>query len=415
MRQFCYSTELLLPPSDRAALFSVVACDQYTAEPAYWEQVAAQTAGSVSAFQMTYPEVYLNEGDPQTRIDAINGAMQQALDSGFFKSCPQAMLLVRRTLRSGAVRLGLVCCIDLEEYDFHEGSHSLIRATEGTVLSRIPPRVRIRTGAPMELPHIMLLTDDPAHTVIEPLAESFDDPVYDFDLMQDSGHLTGRLLTPTEQQQVHRALDALYRQAAEQSANPLLFAVGDGNHSLATAKTCYENLKKQLTPEAAAAHPARYALVELVNLHDASLEFEPIHRAVFQIDPADLLAQFCACCGAVPKKIEGAQQLCVVEGDKHTVYSIQNPQSKLTVGSLQQFLDQYLAVHSGEVDYIHGEDVVESLCRDNPTTLGLLLPAMQKEELFPSVVADGALPRKTFSMGEACDKRFYLEARKITY
>lgn len=415
MRQFCYSTELLLPPSDQAALFSVVACDQYTAEPAYWEQVAAQTAGSVSAFQMTYPEVYLNEGDPQTRIDAINRAMQQALDGGFFQSYPQAMLLVRRILRSGAVRLGLVCCIDLEEYDFHAGSHSLIRATEGTVLSRIPPRVHIRTDAPMELPHIMLLADDPAHTVIEPLAESFRDPVYDFDLMQDSGHLTGRLLTPAEQQQVHRALDALYQQAAEQSADPLLFAVGDGNHSLATAKTCYENVKQQLTPEEAAAHPARYALVELVNLHDASLEFEPIHRAVFEIDPADLLAQFCACCGAVPEKIEGVQQLCVVQDDTHTVYSIQNPQSKLTVGSLQQFLDQYLAAHSGEVDYIHGQDVVESLCRDNLTTLGFLLPAMQKEELFPSVLADGALPRKTFSMGEACDKRFYLEARKITY
>lgn len=414
MKPFCYTADMLLPPSQQAALFSVVACDQYTAEPDYWNEVAKQTNGAVSAFSMIYPEIYLEEAEPKRRIDSINQHMQQALDDNFFEVHPNSMLLVRRTLRSGAVRLGLMCCIDLEDYDFQKDSQSLIRATEGTVLSRIPPRVRIREHAPLELPHIMLLTDDPKRTVIEPLAEHLETFVYDFDLMQNSGHVSGRLLTSPEQEQVHHALETLYQTAAQQTETPLLFAVGDGNHSLATAKTCYENLKKTLSPDEASHHPARYALVELVNLHDASLEFEAIHRAVFHTNPDDLLARFSTDCGAVEGIVDGAQQLTVVRGTDHIVYSITKPQSQLTVGSLQQFLDHYLSEHQGDVDYIHGQDVVEGLCKSDAQTIGFLLPAMQKEELFPSVLADGALPRKTFSMGEACDKRFYLEARKIT-
>lgn len=412
MKPFCYPATLLLPSSDRCHDFSVVACDQYTAEPAYWQAVSDQVSDKTSAYHMVYPEVYLGKEEPATRIAGINHAMQSALDSDFFVRHADSMSLVLRTLASGETRLGLVCAIDLEDYDFSADSHSLIRATEGTVLSRIPPRVTVRSDAPLELPHVMLLFDDPDQTVLAPMQANWDDLVYDFDLMQDSGHLKGRLLTASEQTTLADRLQALYDCAKRTTDHPLLFAVGDGNHSLATAKTCYENLKKTLPADELADHPARFALVELVNLHDDSLQFEPIHRVLFEVNASDLLAQFVATLDAKQGAVDGLQQVEVVLGDQSTTYSIQAPTAELAVGSLQQFLDSYLADHAGEVDYIHGDDVVFSLCKADQT-IGFLLPAIQKSALFSSIHADGVLPRKTFSMGHACDKRFYLEGREI--
>ncbi len=410
MKHRCFAANLLLPPATEAPLFSVVACDQYTAQPVYWQAVSDLVGSATSSYHMTYPEVYLGTEDPAVRITAINNAMRNALDSDFFEEIPNGMVLVKRRLRNGTTRTGLVCCIDLEDYDFHAGSTALIRATEGTVLSRIPPRVQVRTDAPIEFPHVMLLIDDPKQTVLEPLDSATLPCCYDFDLMQDSGHLQGFLLDEGAQQQVHQALESLV--SADPSPHPLLFAVGDGNHSLATAKTCYEAIK-QTMGEQAYDHPARYALVEIVNLHDPSLTFEAIHRIVLDTNVDHLLGSFTAWLNAVPEAIEGGQQVTVVQDGKQTIYTIQSPKSHLAVGSVQAFLDYYLQTQSGEVDYIHGEEVVVSLSKQQHT-VGFLFPAMQKNELFETVHTDGVLPRKTFSMGEAEDKRFYLEGRRLT-
>jgi hypothetical protein len=310
--------------------------------------------------------------------------------------------------------------VDLEQYDYEPGSPAQIRATEGTVLSRIPPRVAVRKNAPIELPHVMLLADDPDRTVIEPLADGTGEMerVYDFDLMERGGHITGWKLTEDQMGRVAETLNALADPAAfnarygTQDQPVLLFAVGDGNHSLATAKECYERQKKLTSPAQWESLPARFALVELVNLHDESLEFEPIHRVAFDVEPEHLLSALIAAYpGAHYGTGEGHTLEYVYNGGEGCV-TVPNPAAQLSVGTLQAFLDDYLKAHGGRVDYIHGEDVTRQLAVQ-PKCIGFLLPAMEKRQLFPTVIHDGVLPRKTFSMGEAHDKRFYLEARKI--
>ncbi len=312
--------------------------------------------------------------------------------------------------------------VDLEQYDYEPGSSAPIRATEGTVLSRIPPRVAVRKNAPIELPHVMLLADDPDKTVIEPLSAHTGDmtPLYDFELMEQGGHIRGWQLSQAQMTQVADALCRLAdpeafraRYHTAPDASVLLFAVGDGNHSLATAKECYQRQKKLTPPEQWASLPARYALVELNNLHDQSLEFEPIHRVVFGVEPEDLLAELKQYYpDGHPGRGEGHVFTAVYQ-DREQDYTVPHPAAQLAVGTLQAFLDDYLKAHpAARVDYIHGDDVVRRLSRQ-PGAMGFLLPAMAKESLFPTVIFDGVLPRKTFSMGEAQDKRFYLEARKI--
>ena len=353
----------------------------------------------------------------------INNTMSRYLREGRFRTYPHSLFYVERTLDCGKVRRGLVGMVDLEQYDYEPGSAAPIRATEGTVLSRIPPRVAVRKNAPVELPHVMLLTDDPEKTVIEPLSAQTGamQPVYDFQLMERGGHIRGWALNDTQQDQVAQALCRLAdparfraRYHLTEDAPVLLFAVGDGNHSLATAKECYERAKRLAPPDQWADLPARYALVELVNLHDNSLEFEPIHRVVFGVEPGDLLAALKA---AYPSAVEGegaGHVLRYVSAQGQGALTVPDPRQQLAVGTLQVFLDQYLAEHPGSrVDYIHGGDVVARLAAGRPDAIGFLLPPMGKEELFPTVIHDGVLPRKTFSMGEAHDKRFYLEARKI--
>lgn len=396
--------------------FAVVACDQYTSEPDYWERVRRRTEGKASAYHLIFPEVYLKDGGFDERIRSINQTMGEYLNRPVFVKHPHSLIYVRRYLQNGSVRRGLVGRIDLEEYDYMAGSQSKIRATEGTVLERIPPRVKIREHASLELPHVMLLIDDPQKTVIEPLEQWADSqpPAYSFSLMENSGKLEGFLLSEEEIRRVLASLLEMEEKAAETAGEhaPLPYAVGDGNHSLATARQCYLNLKETLGEEAARQSPARYALVELVNLHDASLQFEAIHRYVSGVDAGAVLDAMANYYSLSDTPLPHSQKVvALLPSGSRTVY-ITNPSRNLPVGSLQAFLDEYTRTSGGETDYIHGEDVVEKLVHTKGG-IGFLLEPMAKEELFPTVRLDGALPRKTFSMGEACDKRFYYEARKI--
>ena len=414
--------DILLPQNCDYDKWSVVACDQYTSQPEYWQRVEERVGRAPSALRLILPESSLD--GPQVEIDImdINATMSRYVREGRFKTLPGAMVYVERTLWNGRVRRGLVGMADLTAYDYEPGSDALIRATEGVVMSRIPPRVAVRKNAPIELPHAMLLADDPGRTVIEPLAAQTADMelLYDFDLMEQGGHIKGWRLTQAQLEQVSKALSALADPAAFNAkygttGQPvMLFAVGDGNHSLATAKECYERQKRLMPPEKWDSLPARYALCELVNLHDDSLEFEPIHRVVFHTDPEALL-------DALVRAYPGARRGRDAVGDglplrylcagAEGVVTVPAP-GRLPVGILQKFLDDYLMDHEGRVDYIHGEDVAREFAA-RPGNIAFLLPPMAKEELFPTVIHDGVLPRKTFSMGEAHDKRFYLEARKI--
>lgn len=411
------SADILLPklPADGMNKWSVVACDQYTSEPDYWKKTAEIAGDAPSALDLIFPEVYLDEDGAEKRIADINNTMQKYLDSGLFKEFKSALILTRRTQADGKVRTGLVGAIDLEQYDYNKGSKSQVRATEATVASRIPPRVRIRRDAALELPHIMILIDDVKRTVIEPLeakTASFT-KLYDFELMQNGGHLEGWLIDGENAEEVFKALDKLAdkeefnRRYGLSGEEVLLYAMGDGNHSLATAKECYEQKKRENSSDAAL---ARYALAEVVNLHSDALEFEAIHRVITGTDTAKLIADMTAELG-LSEGSEG-QSFTVVSGGEKKRYSVGKPVSNLTVGSVQIFLDKWLAENAGKIDYIHGEDVVESLSAAEDS-IGILLPSMTKAELFPTVIKDGALPRKTFSMGRAHDKRFYCEARKI--
>ncbi len=413
-----YPGEILLPNCPLET-WSVVACDQYTSQPEYWHQVEELVGGNPSAGELIFPEAFLDKVDFNEKIAQINASMQHYLQKGLFQSYPDSLIYVERTLHDGSVRRGLLGLLDLEEYDYREGAASLVRATEGTVLARIPARVRIRENAPLEIPHVLVLIDDVEKTVIEPLAarKAECQRLYDFELMMGGGHISGWRVGRGCYAEIAGALAALADPAAFAAryqvpdAPILLYAVGDGNHSLAAAKQCWENIKEFLSPEEQARHPARYALVELNNLHDPSLRFEAIHRAAFVPDGEDLLAEFEQYAASCQGKESPQTVRLVGRGGERTV-TIPHPERTLAVGSVQDFLDSYLDRWPGRVDYIHGEEVVRELVQQKGAA-GFLLPAMGKEKLFKTVIQEGALPRKTFSMGEACDKRFYLECRKI--
>ena len=420
MKDICFgAAEILLPDFEKVngTAWSVVACDQYTSEPAYWDAAKEQVGNAPSTLSLMLPEIYLQES--AARIPAIREAMDEALKSHLIAH-PDSMIYLERVQSDGAVRRGIIGAVDLECYDYTAGSTSLIRATEGTVLERIPPRVAVRRGAPLELPHVMLLIDDRHRTVIEAAAveATQSSPIYDFDLMLGGGHVTGYFLNADTQAKVVEALSVLassegmMERYGDASLSPLLFAVGDGNHSLATAKASYEEIKAQIGAEAASIHPARYALAEIVNLHDEALQFEPIYRVVFGADRLDLLEKLKENIQTL-KGSAAAQSITVVMGDEEELLEIPTPEQQLTVGTLQRFLDCYLKEHpEAVVDYIHGEDSLRSLaCEEG--AIGFLFEGMEKNDLFRTVLYDGALPRKTFSMGHAQDKRYYLECRKI--
>ena len=399
--------------------WSVIACDQYTQDVEYWENTKKLIGNNPSTLNIIVPEVYLNNSDIDERIKNVNTVMEGYINEGIFKQYANSFIYVERTQKNGAVRRGIVGCIDLEEYDYNKGSKSKVRATEGTVLERIPPRLKVRTDAEIELPHIMMLIDDIDKQIIEindKIKDKFE-LVYDFELNNDSGHIKGYLMDEASALDVENKLNALdnindfNNKYNCNETNPLIFAVGDGNHSLATAKANYTNLKEQIGDKALQM-PARYALCELVNLHDDSLVFEPIHRVVFDVDfdvfMDDLSKMYDV---SVDKDVPG-QKFKLIHNGKDYNITLNNTTQFLTVGSVQNFLDVFSKEQNSEVDYIHGEQDVRKLC-ENPSNIGIILDVMSKTDLYKSVINSGALPRKTFSMGEAYDKRFYVECRKI--
>jgi len=409
---------ILLPKNIDMTKWSVVACDQYTSEMDYWNEVEKIVGASSSTLRITLPEIFLEDSDVNERINKINDTMKEYLDEDLFYELKDSMIYLERTQADGRVREGLMGMVDLEDYSYEKGSQTLIRATEKTVIERIPPRLKVRENALLELPHIMILIDDEKKKIIEDLKNEVTDSdvVYDFDLMENGGHIKGYKLNNDSMTKVEEGLEALCdKEYFEKKYNVkdkgiLLFAMGDGNHSLATAKANYENLKKTMTPDEYLNHPSRYALVELVNLHSEALEFEPIHRVIFDTDVNKLIEELYK---YYDINEEGnGQYFELVTKDIDKKLYISNPKSNIAVGSIQMFLDEYLKDNKGKLDYIHGDETTKNMGMEE-NNVAILFEAMPKEELFRTVILDGALPRKTFSMGHSYDKRYYLEARKI--
>jgi len=426
--------QILLPkPSIDLQKWSVIACDQFTSQPEYWQEVSQIVGDAPSTYHMILPEVYLETSQEEKRIQSSYQFMKDYLQSGVFSTL-DGFIYVQRTV-GDQTRRGLMVCLDLEHYDFTSGSQNLIRATEGTIIDRLPPRIRIREQAPLECPHILVLFDDPNHTVLAPLDEKIDQlkKVYDFDLMMDSGHLKGYAIDNKQDQteiikNLRNLIDpqtfASKYNLPDGQYQPFLFAMGDGNHSLATAKAIWENLKPTVSMD----HPARYALVEIENVHDQALTFEPIHRVLFDVKQ-DLLAAMHAVWGdrlvvqdgltdaeltnAVDNIESNYHQVGMVSADGAKLIQIHVPQDNLAVGTLQKFLDGFIENNGAEkIDYVHGTDVLFDIGKQEGNS-GFYVPGIEKSDLFKTVILDGALPRKTFSMGAAKEKRFYLESRRI--
>lgn len=433
---------LLLPQAGTdLTRWAVVACDQYTSQPEYWEQVERLVADAPSTLRLILPEVYLGAADEEQRINAIQNAMHCYLAEGVLTPASPGFMLIERETSHGRSRKGLIAALDLEHYDYNPGAKTLIRPTEGTILERLPPRIRVRENAPLELPHVMVLIDDPDHLVIEPLFAEPQELLYDFPLMLDSGRIRGwRMANPLMVQWVVEQLTRLAdptvfaTRYGVEGEPVLLYAMGDGNHSFATAKTIWEQRKRAASdPATMMNHPSRHALVELVNLHDPGLEFEAIHRVAFAVRIEHLLAalgNFVAAQQAELTVLDSSSWemarkvwldlqrpdrhvVAFLTQDRYGVLIIDRPRLTLPVATLQAFLDQYLQEQpSARVDYIHGEEALEYLGRQSGN-VGFYLPALAKSDFFRTVIRDGALPRKTFSMGEADEKRFYLECRQI--
>ncbi len=405
--------DILFPQVDSMEKWAVIACDQFTSDPAYWERVRKNAEGAPSTINLILPEAELGTPQEAAHTRLINQTMKEYLDSGVFETLKDAFVYVERTLENGTIREGLVGMVDLDAYDYSTGSTSAIRATEKTVVERIPPRMRVRRDAPIELPHILMLCDDDEKVLIEPIAAHKDalKKLYDFDLMEGGGHIAGWLVDGEEAAAFNARLTEYTANVGKKyeglKGTPVVFAVGDGNHSLATAKSCYEELKKQNPGVDLSNHPARYALVELENIHDPAQVFEPIHRVITHCDPAALLhaLEETACA-------EEGYEVKWFSGEASGVLHLDPAKSQLAVGVLQGFLDAYLKENKGEIDYIHDDDALIALAMQE-NAIGFLLPAMGKSQLFRGVIADGILPRKTFSMGHSREKRYYLEGRKI--
>ena len=394
------STDILLPRAEDMGAWSVIACDQFTSEPEYWAAAEARAAEKPSTLSLMLPEAWLHTVRADGADGRIADTMRRYLAEGVFQTVPDSFIYVERTLSDGRVRRGLVAALDLEQYDFTGTQRTSVRSTEGTVEERLPPRVNIRRGAPLEMPHTLLLMDDRTDSVLS-LAEKAKDTlekVYDFDLMLGGGHIAGWRVSGETKAAVQSALDALdnaalqrekYGDAAENGK--LTFAVGDGNHSLAAAKRFWEEKRETLPENERETDPARFALVEIENIHEPSLDFEPIHRVIFDTDTSAFAAEFTA---------------------HRTEWEAKDKTLGERVAAAERFCRAYIAAHGGYIDYIHGDDTARSL-GEKPNCAAVLLPPVEKSGLFLSVLKNGALPKKSFSMGNARDKRYYLECRKI--
>ena len=412
----CAAPDILLPREGiDLKKWAVIACDQYTSEQSYWTDAERAADGSPSSLNLILPEVYLGSVNESARLASIADTAAKYLNDGIFTELPAGFILTDRSTSLHPSRRGLMIAVDLEAYSFEEGNTNICRATEGTVISRIPPRIRIRANSPLELPHIMLLIDDPDDIVIGKAFKMAEEaglkPVYDTDLMLGSGHITGTFIE--DGTAIAESVISGLETIKARSSSGLLFLVGDGNHSLASAKALWEQIREGLSDEEKEDHPARFALAEVVNIHDKGLDFEPIHRVIFGMDQETFLKkaeEFFKDNGFKTDCKDG--QTFVVTGEKDVTVSLKNPPHSLAAGSLQLFIDNMMITDQRlSVDYIHGEDSVRSLSTGNAT--GILLPAISKDTFFDTVDKNGVFPRKTFSMGEAFEKRFYLEARKI--
>ena len=440
--------EILLPAKDiDMTKWSVIACDQYTSNINYWRDLKNFINASPSTLNLIYPEVYLeseSESERETRISKIKMNMDKYTDEGIIENIGPGFILIDRQTPDTVSRKGLLLSVDLDKYDFSVGSHSLIRATECTVTDRLPPRIKIRQNASLELPHVMLLIDDPKKTIIEALfdvKENFT-KVYDFDLSKNGGHVNGYIIN-SEEAILHITTafanlaakeNFILKYGVPENTDILLFAVGDGNHSLATAKVCWDNIKQDLSDNEIENHPARYALVEVINIHDRGLQFEPIHRVLFNVDPYDLIdfivedsfniSLDAHCINFVnfedmKSNLGGlsfdssSQVVPYVFDNTAGAIIIKNPENKLATATLQNILDEYIKLNpKAKIDYIHGEDTVIKL-GNQQGNIGFFLPVIDKSDFFKAIILDGIMPRKTFSMGEADEKRFYLESKKI--
>ncbi len=430
--------EILLPAKKDLSSWSVIACDQYTQDLDYWKKVADRVGKNPSTLNMILPEVYLSSPDRKERIEKIREDMKKYLLDGTFAPAEKEFVYVERTTAYGRVRKGLVVALDLESYEWKPMSKALVRATEATIVERIPPRKEIRRGAPVESPHIMLLVNDPGHILIE--AAGIDakksSPVYDGDLMMDAGHISGWAVKSDEAlEKIHSALESLKKTGTENDGSAFMFAVGDGNHSLATAKAVWDEYKKELSEKGVPCDeikksPVRYALVELVNIYDGGLTFEPIHRVLFGGDSGKLVSFVQKNLGGTVSDCESEKALddkvkkssaafgfvFTADGKNHYV-CLETSVKELAVSRLQPVLDEYIIEEkkSGreiEIDYIHGSDEVFRLGKKDGA-VSILLPPIAKDSFFATIGTRGPLPRKSFSMGEASEKRFYLECRKL--
>ena len=404
--------DLLIPKNVDMEKWAVIACDQFSSQPEYWERVEAYVGDAPSSLKLIFPEARLGEESTEM-VSKIKETMEDYLKENVFAEYKNAFLYVERTLLDGSIRKGIVGAINLDEYDYSSHSMSGIRATEKTVVERIPPRKVIRENAILELPHILLFSDDEKDLMcgyLESVKEQLP-LVYDFDLMEGGGHICGRLVEGENVAAFLEKLEAygdfIQQKYADSKKTPMMFAVADGNHSLPTAKACYEDIRLKNTGENLLHHPARYALVELVNIHDEAQKFEPIHRIVKNVDVNALLGAL-----ILDSCAEGGYPIKWYSGEKHGTIYLDPEKGQLPIGILQNFLDEYLSVHLGVIDYIHGEDVLQNLAKE-ANSIGFALPTIDKNKFFKGIIEDGVFPRKTFSTGHAQEKRYYLEARKI--
>ena len=381
--------QILLPCGADMYSWAVNACDQFTSDLSYWQEVERIAQGKPSAYHIIFPEIYLKD-NPEARIAAINSQMYRYLESGIFSEF-NGFVLVERTTESGT-RTGIVLAIDLEQYSFRQEDKALIHSTEATVLDRLPPRVHIRSGAPLELPHIMLLYDDKSRSVLNSVRRG--EELYNFDLNMGGGHVKGTLVSDPQ-----TVIDAFYS-LAEGMSDKMLFAVGDGNHSLAAAKLCWENIKNKLSPEQAKTHPARYALCEAVNIYDPALAFRPIHRFIKTDKPHEFVGGW---------NISGEKSAEVVVNGIKTAVSFPSD-IPCGIRLVDEYISDFIKKYGGTVDYIHGDEELTELTADGA---GVLLPSVEKDDFFRLIKAGGNLPKKTFSMGEGNEKRYYIEAKRI--
>ncbi len=398
--------------------WAVVACDQYTSEKEYWKKVEEFVADEPSTLHLILPECYLEESDKERRIENINSMMEYYLHSGIFHEWKDSFILVKRTM-DGKVRYGLMAALDLECYDYGKDSKSLVRATEGTILSRIPPRMEIRRNATLELPHIVVLISDEKRSVIEPLLQLKNKKIYETELMMDGGHLEGYLVNDEGEDIIYSALEKLYENLDQK--NPLLYAMGDGNHSLATAKALWEETKRGLSAKEKEGNPMRYALVEIENIYDDGITFEPIHRVFFN----ESKEHFAGMLGRKFKstwieKVDSREELQrrineggnvrmgLADGNGMYVLELTGGDKTDSAKIVQDFIDG----EKPEVDYIHGLDATLKLSKEGKN-LGIIMPDVSKDTFFSTIIRDGSFPRKTFSIGESNEKRYYMEARLI--